>query len=105
MEEFFFQSFPLFFSLDESSVTQDSIEMARTADQAKPRKGKGVEKRVAKKSVMKIKSDSAKIKKVAGGKMKAPKVPFSLPSFARSLYVSPTFGAILLFAISSFLCL
>ena len=50
--------------------------MARTADQATPRKGKGVVKRVAKKSVMKIKSDSAKIKKVAGEKMKAPKVPF-----------------------------
>jgi hypothetical protein len=57
------------------SQPQESIEMARTADQAKPGKMKGVVKRVAKKSVMKIKSDSAKIKKVAGEKMKAPKVP------------------------------
>jgi len=69
------------------SQPQVSNEMARTADQAKPRKGKGVEKRVAKKSVMKIKSDSAKIKKVAGEKMKAPKVPFLLPSFSA---LSPT---------------
>jgi hypothetical protein len=71
-------------------LSQESIEMARTADQAKPRKGKGVVKRVAKKSVMKIKSDSAKIKKVAGEKMKAPKVPFLLPSFSALSLCFPT---------------